>query len=140
MGVEQFKVFYIGQLIEGATHKKVAIRFAQTFKVPIDKARQIVTSPKQVLLKSSLTHAKAYQMKLVLERMGMKVWLERMSSIGAQKAVNTKNPQHENQQQGSETEEFSWSLEPLEDEVQQRSADGIELQNLSQVVGKDIKR
>ncbi|WP_395373350.1 hypothetical protein [Marinicella sp. W31] len=150
MGAEQFKVFFTGQLIDGATHKKVAIRFAQTFKVPIDKAYQIVSAPKQVLLKSSLSHAKAYQMKLVLERLGMQVWLQRMKCIGTQRAVTsekpptqkppTQKPPTQKEHKAIPTETSNWSLEPLDDEIRQKNAEGVELQNLSQVVGKDIKK
>ncbi|WP_223788284.1 hypothetical protein [Marinicella meishanensis] len=81
MDQNQFKVIYTGQLQDGFESDAVAEAFAQRFKLLPAKAKKIIEAGREVVVKSSAEHVKAYKMKSLLESIGMVVRLERAALV-----------------------------------------------------------
>ncbi len=115
MEQNQFKVIYTGQVKDGFDAAEVSQAFAKKFKLPLSKATKIIQAGREVTIKARAEHVKAYQLKSLLESLGMIVRLER-APIQAPKvkpestATDTKVMNTETGQSGA------WSLEPMESE------------------------
>jgi len=144
VGEEQFKIIFTGQLQENVTADQVVTQFSQTFNIPLTKAQKIIAVRHDMVLKTNLEHAKAYKFKRLLEQMGMRVKLQNQNNNERWRFAPGQDPELEKREAKPErtpssSEMSSWSLEPIEEEIPQKTSDGIELQNLSQAVGKEIK-
>lgn len=73
---ESHKVIFTGQLTPGADLDQTAESFRQRFKLPLDKARKILQSGREVTLKSSLDPEKAQRLQKTLTKIGMQSRLD----------------------------------------------------------------
>ncbi|GGK69881.1 BPSS1780 family membrane protein [Amphritea balenae] len=72
---ELYKVVYTGKLDDNRDPEQVINLFSERFKCSLDKARKLVLSQKDVVIKSGLDETKAKKYQAVLNSMGMQVSL-----------------------------------------------------------------
>ncbi|GGK69906.1 hypothetical protein [Amphritea balenae] len=70
---ELYKVVYTGKLDDNRDPEQVINLFSERFKCSLDKARKLVLSQKDVVIKSGLDETKAQKYQAVLNSLGMQV-------------------------------------------------------------------
>lgn len=80
--VEHYQVIYTGQLQLGIEINDAIAEFCRHFKVSEEKAKKLLSSAREVVLKKSLEKQKAEKYQRVLESVGMVVRLEPMQPDG----------------------------------------------------------
>ena len=139
MGPDQFKVIFTGQLDEGVDAQTAAAQLAQAFKIPVEKASKIVSGGKEVTIKASAEHVKAYKIKSALESFGMQIRLQRVSQAkpeskpkpkieptlvpedAAPAEVEAKKEPPKQTQNAPD-----WSLQPIQDETGEKQEEAID--------------
>ena len=76
----KFKIVYIGKLKPGTDVEEFVGRFSKIFHVSVEKARRLVDSGKEVVLKKGLDSVAADRFREKLEKIGMQVRIEPMPS------------------------------------------------------------
>lgn len=78
---DQYKVVFTGKLAEGYEPENIIVAFSEKFKCSEAKARALVTSGKETLIKSDLEKTKAEKYKTILTAMGLEAELVALQPV-----------------------------------------------------------